>query len=76
MSQNGNRLECLRHVTGKPTEKKPLRRLRHRWGNNVRMVLNEAGIGLSRLRIALLNVALDLKVRKAMELVKMGLGAI
>ena len=31
-------------LTGKPTEKRPLRRPRHRWEDNIRMDLEEVGI--------------------------------
>ena len=41
-------------LTGKPTGKRPLGRLRHRWEDNIRMDLKEIGImpgiGLIRLR--------------------------
>ena len=33
-------------LTGKPTEKRPLGRLRRRWENNIRMDLEEIGINM------------------------------
>ena len=45
-------------LTGKPTGKRPLGTLRHRWKDNVRMDLEEIGIkpeiGLIRLRIEII----------------------
>ena len=45
-------------ITGKPTGKRPLGRLRRRWEDNIRMDLEEiginAGIGLIRLRIGII----------------------
>ena len=58
-------------LTGKPTGKRPLRRPRHRWGDNIRMDLEEMGINAGNwvdsaqdrdyLR-ALVNAALNLRV--------------
>ena len=33
-------------LTGKPTGKRPLGRLRRRWEDNIRMVLNEIGFNM------------------------------
>ena len=48
----------LKIVTGKPTGKRPLERLRRRWEDNIRMDLQEIGIneviGLIRLRIGII----------------------
>ena len=42
-------------LTGKPTGKRPLGRLRRRWEDNIRMDLKEMqGIGLSGLRIGII----------------------
>ena len=57
-------------LTGKPTEKRPLGRPRHRWEGNIRMDLEEiginAGIGLISTGYefwrALVNAALNLRV--------------
>ena len=36
-------------LTGKPTGKRPLGRSRHRWEDNIRMVLKEIGINMRNL---------------------------
>ena len=41
-------------LTGKPTGKRPLGRLRRRWEDNIRMDLEETGIGLIQLRIGII----------------------
>ena len=41
-------------LTGTPTGKRPLGRLRSRWVDNIRMDLKEIGIGLIRLRIGII----------------------
>ena len=55
MEEGSNAFKML---SGKPTEKRPLWRLRHIWKNNVRMILNKwvliRGIGLIRLRIGII----------------------
>ena len=59
---------AFKMLTGKPTGKRPLGRPRRRWEDNIRMDLEEIGIGLIRLRIgiiywrALVNAALNLQV--------------
>ena len=35
---------AFKMLTGKPTEKRPLERPRHRWEDNIRMDLEEIGI--------------------------------
>ena len=45
-------------VTGKPTGKRPLGRPRRRWEDNIRMDLEEIGIGLIRLRIGIIGESL------------------
>ena len=58
-------------LTGKPTGKRPLRRLRRRWEDNIRMDLEEIGINPGNLVDsaqdrnywrALVNAALNLRV--------------
>ena len=49
---------AFKMLTGKPTGKRPLRRPRRRWEDNIRMDLEEKGIsmrviGLVRLRIGI-----------------------
>ena len=65
-------------LTGKPTEKRPLGRPRHRWVDNIRMDLEEISISARNwvdsaqdrnYWRALVNVALNLLVPYAMELV-------
>jgi hypothetical protein len=58
-------------LTGKPTGKRPLRRPRHRWEDNIRMEIEEMGINMrnwvdlaqdSYYWRALVNVTLNLRV--------------
>ena len=52
-------------LTGKPTGKRPLGRLRRRWEDNIRMDLEEIGINVAQDRNywrGLLNVVLNLRV--------------
>ena len=58
-------------LTGKPTGKRPLGRLRHRWEDNIRMDLEEIDINAGNwvdsaqgrdYRRALVNAALNLRV--------------
>jgi hypothetical protein len=41
----GEERGVYRVLVGKPEEKKPLRRPRHRWEDNIRMDLQEVGCG-------------------------------
>ena len=45
-------------LTGKTTGKRPLGRPRHRWEDNIRMDLEEIGIGLIQLRIGIIGETL------------------
>ena len=36
--------ECFQMLTGKPTEKRPLGKPKHRWENNIKMDRKEIGI--------------------------------
>ena len=45
---------AFKMLTGKPTGKRPLGRPRRRWEDNIRMDLEEIGIGLIRLRIGII----------------------
>ena len=38
------RSSCFKTLTGKPTRKRPLGRLRHRWDDSDRMDLKEIGV--------------------------------
>jgi hypothetical protein len=55
---NSRRMRCAGHVTyrilvGKPERKRPLRRPRHRWEDNMKMVLREIGwAGMDWFRLA------------------------
>ena len=58
-------------LTGKPTEKRPMGRPRHRWEDNIKMNLEEIGINAGNwvdsaqdrdYCIALVNAALNLRV--------------
>ena len=69
---------ALKMLTGKPTGKRPLGRLRRRWEDNIRMDLKEIGINTRNwvdsaqdrdYWRALVNAALNLRVPPAMELV-------
>jgi hypothetical protein len=60
-----------RVLVGKPEEKRPLGRPRHRWEDNIKMVLQEVGCGgLDRMKLAqdmdrwraLVNVLMNLRV--------------
>ena len=42
--QNGEGRSAFKILTRKPTEKRPLRRPRRRWEDNIRMDLEEIGI--------------------------------
>ena len=44
MERTGERRVTRRLLVGKPEEKKTLRRPRRRWGNNIKMYLQEIGI--------------------------------
>ena len=44
-STYGERRGVYRVVVGKPKGKRPLARPRHRWKNNIKLDLQEAGIG-------------------------------
>ena len=66
-------------LSGKPPGNRPLGRSRHRWENNIRIDLKEIGINtrdwvdLARDRYywrALVNAALNLRVPKAIALVR------
>jgi len=41
----GEESGVYRHLVGKPKGKRPLRRPRHRWVDNIRMGLQEVGCG-------------------------------
>ena len=41
----GERRDVYRVLMGKPEEKRPLRRPRHRWEDNIKMDLQEVGCG-------------------------------
>jgi hypothetical protein len=41
----GSKKEIYRILVGKPEGKRPLRRSRHRWVNNIKMDLREIGLG-------------------------------
>ena len=65
-------------LTGKPTGKRPLGRPRRRWENNIRMDLEERGVNAGNwvdsaqdrnYWKALVNVTLNLRVTKSIELV-------
>jgi hypothetical protein len=59
-STNGKKMNSYRLLVGKPEEKRPLRRPRHRWVDHIRMDLGEVGwddvdwIGLAQDRNRLL----------------------
>jgi hypothetical protein len=42
----GERLDVYKVLVGKPEGKKPLRRPRRRWGDNIKMDLQEVGCGI------------------------------
>jgi hypothetical protein len=42
-STNGREEDAYRILIGKPEEKRPLRRQRRRWVNNIKMELREVG---------------------------------
>jgi hypothetical protein len=44
-STNGEKRNAYRLLVGKPKEKRPLGRPRHRWVDNIRMDLGEVGFG-------------------------------
>ena len=64
---------AFKTLTGEPTGKKPLGRPRRRWEDNIRMEFEEIGISVGNwvdsAQDALVNVALNLRVPQAMELV-------
>jgi hypothetical protein len=71
VARMGEKRNAYRLLVGKPEEKRPLRRLRHRWMNKIRMDLVEVGwgdvdwIGLAQDRDrwrALVNSLLNLRV--------------
>ena len=70
-SQNGGSWRAFKILTGKPTGKRPLRRPRRRWEDNIRMDLEEIGISAGNLVDsaqdrnywrALVNAGLNLRV--------------
>jgi predicted small integral membrane protein len=70
-STNGEKSSAYRLLEGRPEGKKPLERPRHRWVDNIRMVLVEVGwvdvawIGLAQdtnMWRALVNSVLNLRV--------------
>jgi hypothetical protein len=71
VARTGEKRNAYRLLVGKPEGKRPLERLRHRWVDNIRMVLGEVGwgdvdwIGLGQDRNrwrALVNSVLNLRV--------------
>jgi hypothetical protein len=46
VAQTGEKRNAYRLLVGKPEGKKPLGRPRHRWVDNIKMELLEAGLGL------------------------------
>jgi hypothetical protein len=41
----GDKIGAYRHLVGKPDGKKPFRRPRHKWEDNIKMGLQEVGWG-------------------------------
>ena len=69
-SQNGRMYECFQNLTGTPAGKRPLVRPRHRWGDYIRMDLQEIGINTRNwVDLALVNATLNLRLPYDMELV-------
>jgi hypothetical protein len=71
VTRMGERRDAYRLLVGKPDGKRPLRKPRHRWSDNIRMGLGEVGwsdvdwIGLAQDRNrwrALVNLVLNLRV--------------
>jgi hypothetical protein len=67
-------------LTGKPTEKRPIGRPRHRWEENIRMNLKEIGINTRNLVDsakdgdywrALVNAVFNIRIPYSMEIVIM-----
>jgi hypothetical protein len=67
----GEKRNACRILVGKPEDKRPLRRPRHRWGDNIKMDLRDIGwdgmdwIGLAQDRDqwrALVNTVMNLRV--------------
>jgi hypothetical protein len=58
-STNGAKWNAYRILVGKPKGKRPLRRPRHRWVDNIKMDLSEIGWdGVDWIAMALVNTVL------------------